>query len=533
MLVPFAACRLVVFASRRRRGKAENAPSRSERRVNGDTETGSSPPESSNRWIVTGAIACFVVIASAFPSLPPGVRNWDNRVKLQVAMNILRGAGPVLTKHTPDDAQYVLRGSDGNYYAGYPPAAYVLQFITLAVAAAGAGVAEGVSALVLLGLVAWALVGWARRSGASPPAAAAGAVLVCFGTALWPSAAHGYDVLIEVLALALVAWAGAGGERRTAWLWAGLAVGIAFATRFGSALLAIPAALLVATQQPRARRDVVRRGVAFAAGCAPGIATVLWFNWYRFGSPFVAYKPTVHGTAEQLTVRWFSPSHWEAIAGLTISPGKGILWYGPPLIGVLVLIVPLARRYRREYAAFAAYALACLLFFGTFIYWHGEWGWGPRYVAPLYIAAAPLAWWCWEWTKAHGIAAKIAAATVLSLLLAVQAAPVIGYPIETHLSTTVSRLSMEGRTVTWPITRPPVPADNDVLYFRLENSQLASLARKFVALLPDAVRGANLRTALLKAMMVPALSLLFVFALALYRRGRAVRAGVAAPAGQG
>jgi hypothetical protein len=495
--------------------------------VNDDSTIASTPPASGRRWTVTGGAACLLVVASAYPSLPPGVRNWDNVVKLQVAENILHGAGPVLTSPTPDDASYVLRGTDGRAYTGCPPAAFVLPFVTIAAATAGARVAEGLPALLLLGLVAWALVAWARRSGASPPAAAAGAVLVCFGTALWASAAHGYDVMIEVLALALVAWAGAGGERRAAWLWAGLAVGAAFATRFGSALLAVPAAVLVATQQPRGWRPFFRRGLTFAAGCAPGIGVVAWFNWYRFGSPFVAYTTTVHGTADQLAVPWFSTAHWQAMAGLTVSPGKGVLWYGPPLLGVLAAIVPLARRHGRAYAAFAAFALGAVLALGTFVYWHGEWGWGPRYVAPLYVAAAPLAWWCWERTRERGAGVKVAAAAGLGLLLAVQAAPVVGYPVEVHLSTTVARLAAEGRTVTRPITRPPVPADNDVEYFTLENSQIVSLARAFAS--PAEVYGEGLWPALLAAMLVPALSLLFVIGSTLSWPGRA-RAATAATA---
>ena len=54
-----------------------------------------------------------MVLAGTLPSLPRGVRNWDNEVKLQVARNLVRGRGAVLTERTPDDATYVVRGPDG------------------------------------------------------------------------------------------------------------------------------------------------------------------------------------------------------------------------------------------------------------------------------------------------------------------------------------------------------------------------------------------------------------------------------------
>src|SRR5262249_44306774 len=205
------------------------------------------------RWITTGALAFAVVFAGVAPSMPRGVHSWDNLVKLQVARNILRGEGPVLPEPTPDDPQFVLEGRDGRHYSHYPIAACILHFLTVGVEAAGGPLLlrEGVPATVLLALVAWALVAWARRSGASPPAAAAGAVLTSRGTALWPFAAYGYDNLVEVLGLVMILWAGAGTERRRAWLWAGLAVGLGYATRLGAMFLVVPAAVLLLAQAPR------------------------------------------------------------------------------------------------------------------------------------------------------------------------------------------------------------------------------------------------------------------------------------------
>jgi 4-amino-4-deoxy-L-arabinose transferase-like glycosyltransferase len=292
----------------------------------------------------TGVLAALVVVGSAYFSLPPGIRNWDNLVKLQVASNMLSGEGPVLTRRTPDDQTYVVQGRDGRRYADYPPFAYVLQFLTIGLPGAGGGLTEGIPALALLGLLAWVLVAWGLRSGTSPPAAAAGAMLVCLGTALWPMTARGDDNLIESLGLATILLAGTGEERPRAWLWAGLAVGMAFATRMSAVLLAIPALLLLLGSKPRHVHSVLRRGLSFVVGAAPGITLVLWYNHLRFGSPFISHSETDLGTVGQVFVPWLSRYHWEGMVGLTISPGKGIVWYGPPLLGVV-------RRHRVAFSA--------------------------------------------------------------------------------------------------------------------------------------------------------------------------------------
>ncbi len=466
-------------------------------------------------------LVCVSVIACALPSLPSGVRDWDNIVKLQVGANILHGRGPVLTHHTPDDAQYLVTGKDGRYYTVYSPFAYVLQFPTIGVAAAGGPVKEGIPTVLLLGLLAWALVAWGRRSGVTPAGAVAGAMLTCFGTALWPMAAQGYDNLIEALALGVILLAGAGEERRHAWLWAGIVLGLAFASRMGAGILGIPALVLVLAQSPRDPRAVLRRGLSFALGCAPGIAVVAWFNQLRFGAPFRPYGGSeVHGELEQLMAPWFSGQHWTGMAGLTVSPGKGLLWYGPPLIAVLLFAAPVIRCHRRALAAVSAYVLIGVTVFGRFTYWHSDWAWGPRYVAPMCLAVTPLAWWLWDTIGRSRPLARAAVAAALPLLAALQAPPVVGYPVETYLNSTVAALSRSGLLVTSPSTRPPLPADQGVLYFRLETAPILSLSRTFPTLLRDPVYGPPARAGLASAMLVPALALALVLVVAADDRRR-------------
>ena len=477
------------------------------------------------RWWVAAALAGAVVFVGALPSLPPGVRNWDNQVKLQVTRNILQGKGPVLTEKTPADDYYVHLGKDGQSYTSYLPVAFLLQVPTLAMAALGV-VAEGISALVLLAIMAAALVGWGRSAGVTIPAAMTGALLVCVATPLWPMTAHGYDNLVDALGLLAILWAGTGPRKESAWAVAGLVVGAALAARLSTVLLVVPAAVLLLAQGPRTTRSVAGSALGFAAGCLPGVLLILWFNAYRFGSPFVVHTVTRQGAMDQLVEPWFSPPDWVGMAGLTVSFGKGLFWYAPVLLGVLVLARPLLRRFGAAMVGLGAYAVVAVVFFGRLKFWHGDWTWGPRYLAPLCIAAAPLGWIAWEKLLASGRPARVAAAVAVSMLVLIQVVPVVSYPIESYFAFTLSPLSAEGRLVTRPITAPPLPADTHLLYFRLENAPIVRLAENFPALLANPMAGPRVRAKLAWTALLPALALA---SLLLAARGQ----GGSGPAGPG
>jgi hypothetical protein len=460
------------------------------------------------------------------PSLPPGI-DWDNQVKLQVAWNLLHGDGPALTRPTPWDDAYVVQGADGARYAGYPLLASIIHFPTIGIMALAGATTAALPALFLLGAAAWLLVLWGRRSGVSPPAAVAGAMLACVATALWPITAHANDNVIEVLGLVAVLWAASGDERPRAWVWAGLAVGCAVAIRYGAAVLAVPAAVAIAWQAPRGLSPAVRRGLAFALGCAPGAALVAGYNVYRFGSPFTVHTRTALGSVGDLVVPWFSTFHWEGMAGLLVSPGKGALWYGPPLLGVVLLGVALARRHGATFAAIGAYALAGVILFGRLRFWHGDLGWGPRYVAPLYVAVAALGWWGWDYLASRGRAVRAAAVATFVVLAAAQAVAATTYPHQVAYRRVVQPLARAGQVVTRPLHAPPVPEDNGVLYFRLSSSPLLvawDLAGDVIAgdvpeLGPEVLE--VVRANLAWAALLPALSIAAVAAVAaLDRRER-------------
>ena len=445
---------------------------------------------------------------------------------------MLHGNGPVLTQPTPDDAQYVAPGRDGRYYTLYQPFAYVLQFITIGVNAAGGPVIEGAPTVVVLGLVAWAVVAWGRRSGVAPAGAVAGAMLTCFGTVLWPMAAQGYDNLIEALALGMMLWAGAGEERRRAWLWAGLLLGLAFASRVGAGVLGVPGLVLVLTQSPRDLRAALRRGLSFALGCAPGIALVLWFEpdpvrrslpaLRRVGGPRgagavdgpVVLRSALDGDRRAQRQPRQGPPLVQPAAGLHAAVRGPHLPAPPSGVGRALDLRP-----GRTDRVWQVHLLAQRLGVGTSVRGADVPGRRPSRMVAFGVAGKPP-------TPRPGGTCR-------------GTAPGRGPPDG-------SRRGLPGRDLRQldrgdPVavrsprhvagTRPPLPADHQLLYFRLDTAPIRCLPRNFAVLLGDPVYGRQVREALAFAMLVPALVLALVLVAAAEDRRRRVPPADGARAG--
>ncbi|MBI5958520.1 MAG: hypothetical protein HY866_07295 [Chloroflexi bacterium] len=120
---------------------------------------------------------------------------------------------------------------------------------------------------------------------------------------------------------------------------------------------------------------------AFAAGMLPFVLILGWHNGLRFGNPFE------FGYAGE----GFTTPPWKGIAGLLISPGKGIFIYAPPLI-LSAILWPRFRKTAPALADFLALAwITALLFYGSWWAWDGGWCWGPRFLVPLIpLSTLPL-----------------------------------------------------------------------------------------------------------------------------------------------
>jgi hypothetical protein len=173
---------------------------------------------------------------------------------------------------------------------------------------------------------------------------------------------------------------------QTRWLaLVGGALALAMLTRI-NAVAALPAFGLYLVLTWRARRVSFRVIVCQAAilmsAMGIGIGLMLWYNVSRFGAPFdFGYR----------TANWQTP-FLVGLYGLTLSPGKGLLWYAPPVLLGLIGLPAFARRLPREAVLCVGVLVGYLLVHGTYTYWEGGWCWGPRLVLPaLPFALLPAA----------------------------------------------------------------------------------------------------------------------------------------------
>jgi len=169
----------------------------------------------------------------------------------------------------------------------------------------------------------------------------------------------------------------------------GLAAGLVFVTRVAGVialpLLAMYLLLLHRRRWSRAwRRPLVRDLALFGLGALPAVVVNASYNAVRFGSPLLTNPPT-------------KPDHslgyppWLGLPDLLVSPGKGLLWYTP---AVLLLVLAARPFWRRCPLPATLCALLCggyLLFYSNVNYWHGDPAWGPRYLyATLPYLILPL-----------------------------------------------------------------------------------------------------------------------------------------------
>jgi hypothetical protein len=105
------------------------------------------------------------------------------------------------------------------------------------------------------------------------------------------------------------------------------------------------------------------------------------------------------------------------VFGLTLSPGKGVLWFALPLVAAIAAYPRFYSRRPVEAVALAVLVLLWLLTYAVLgsgtVAWDGGWSWGPRYLLPvLPFALVPLAEW-WIVPRARWIVLALALLSVL------------------------------------------------------------------------------------------------------------------------
>jgi hypothetical protein len=120
----------------------------------------------------------------------------------------------------------------------------------------------------------------------------------------------------------------------------------------------------------------LRQALVPLVGTAVGSLLFLLYNDLRFGE-FTNFGREGAAGLDGFTIRHF----FEAAAAMLISPGRGVVWYCPPILGLLGL--------RRTKLAHAEVLLilgvggAYWLLYSCWQDWAGGWAWGPRFLLAI------------------------------------------------------------------------------------------------------------------------------------------------------
>jgi len=118
----------------------------------------------------------------------------------------------------------------------------------------------------------------------------------------------------------------------------------------------------------------LRAAAAWGLGLALVALPFALYNTAIYGGPlntgYGAGSPDVFGTP-----------FLTGLYGLTLSSGKGLLWYTPPIVLALAGWWGFFRRRRATALACLGLLLVHLGFYSRVDYWHGDGSWGPRYLA--------------------------------------------------------------------------------------------------------------------------------------------------------
>lgn len=349
------------------------------------------------------ALAALVL---AYASMPQGI-GWNQNAHYALVRALADGTAVVDPyRDETGDVAWV----DGHYYSSKPPGlAFATLPVYLALESAGGldlmarmpGLAdEAVGALWALGLVGCILPGallllLVSRLGdlLAPGYGTAAAVAIGAGTLLLPFAtlffAHVLSTAFGFASFALL-WLererGAG-VRRTVAGGAGLLAGLAVVAHFSLVVVGAIVGLYALATRPR-----LRNGLLYTGGALAGVAPLLLYNWWAFGSPaHLSYRAAVLvGGASGHDVLGANASGFFGIRTPSLATGAelifgsiGLVTLAPVVVAGAAGTVLLYKLRRTEALVVMAVALAFLVFNSGYVDPYGGFSPGPRLLIPI------------------------------------------------------------------------------------------------------------------------------------------------------
>lgn len=302
---------------------------------------------------------------------------------------VRRGAISIATPWPPD----LPRGRNNRVYAVAP----LLQSLVHVPGAAGRralgqlaprsaphslALASHVGPAALGALVCVLFFGLCSRLGFSKWSAGASTALLAAATTLWVYARSPYGEILQAACFtaffAALVRAPTGPPRR-AGLVLGATAGLLVASKLVYAVAVLGGVVFLAGSLRGRWRELRTLVLWAAAAAAPFAALVLFYNWARWGSLTDAgYVLTPK--AGVVNASPFGEKISTGLWGMFLSPGKSVFLYSPPLVLALFGFPRLLRRSPAVVWAMTATIVPVLLVYSRFLFWAGDYAWGPRYL---------------------------------------------------------------------------------------------------------------------------------------------------------
>jgi hypothetical protein len=302
------------------------------------------------------------------------VYSFDEVVILDTAIGIVERGDPAIP-NTPERRLYAKPGADGRLYSkfGFGMSGALVPFYGAGRAIAWlAGVEDGARVAEVLACFSNAVIVAAippvflltllqlgaglRESVATSLLLAFCTTLAVYGRGLFNDALTGLCILVSYRMCLLGRPVLSGGI-----------AGIAVACRMEYGVI-LPALALVSGK---------RRGLAFAITAGAMLALLGLYNAARFGAA------TDQGTLTSDPMDTFSTPLFTGLMGLFVSPGKGVLWYAPPLFLAIIGASRFWKIRRRESLLLIFMVVPAVILHAKWHSWMGGWSYGPRRMVAL------------------------------------------------------------------------------------------------------------------------------------------------------
>ncbi len=340
-----------------------------------------------NHWRIAGWGSFLLLLGLFLLSHPGRIDMVDGQFRFDVARNIVNMTGPELTDFYLVQGPLPVNPTTGHFYSYYTAPASLLPIPLMIVSRVLCGISSAsdrfsfslVSAFAGP-LVAPLLLAFFRRMGVGVKQAVAWTLVFGLATLWWPSSETVFDQCqhgVVMLAMTLMAYdvakRGGIGYALAAGLLGGLLVN--YRVPFVALLPAIPVYWLVEARRSGGQiSKALINGIIFGVGIGVGLAGYAFYNWIRFGS---VNMPAFESGVSMLG---------NPIAGfltLAISPGKGVLWFSPPLVLALIGFKSFFKAERGLAGLVIALSALHVGEMSFLSFAGGDWCWGPRYLIPI------------------------------------------------------------------------------------------------------------------------------------------------------